>query len=306
MHLIRETYKPIIDEVDKNILLSELDDNYKVKLTNKGNNIVYDIKGDNSPNIMNEIGRLREITFRKAGGGTGKSIDVDKFDFGDDAYQQLIVWNPTEDEIIGGYRYKLCNQPKVKSEISKLATASYFHFSEKFNQEYLPYTIELGRSFIQPKYQKTIYALDNIWDGLGALISKNPKYKYFFGKVTMYPTYNLNAKKILLGFIKKYFGDKEELIFPKESFKVIDDLSMEQINHIFYKDTFNENYKILKNKIKELGETIPPLVNSYMRLTNSMISFGTIINNTFGQVEETGLLMPIEKMNKEKIKRHLQ
>ena len=188
----KKEMEQIIQPVDKELLRSELTPEKQLRITNKSDNEIYVVTAKDSPNVMLEIGRLREISFRGAGGGTGKAYDIDEFDTCENCYKQLIVWNPEEEEIIGGYRYLFGRDWELNDEGQPiLATSHMFHFSEKFLKEYMPYTVELGRSFVAPEYQnvrkntKSIFALDNLWDGLGALTVLNPDVKYFFGKVTM-------------------------------------------------------------------------------------------------------------------------
>ena len=185
----------IIGPIDKEVLKSELTAERRLRMTNKSNNEIYIVNWKNAPNVLKEIGRLREIAFRAAGGGTGLSMDLDEYDLMENPYQQLIVWNPEAEEILGGYRYLLGDEVEFdKHGKPVLATAHMFDFSEKFLKEYLPTTIELGRSFVTLEYQSTragskgLFALDNLWDGLGALTVIKPNVKYFFGKMTMYPS----------------------------------------------------------------------------------------------------------------------
>jgi hypothetical protein len=214
--------KDIIAPVPKAALLAELTPDKLMRKTNKGDNEIYIITYQDSPNVMREIGRVREITFRDAGGGMGEEVDIDEYDTCSDPYKQLIVWDPQALEIIGGYRYILCNDlPVDENGIVQLATTHLFNFSEKFITEYLPFTLELGRSFVQPHYQsskagaKALFALDNLWDGLGALIVDHPEIKYFFGKVTMYTHFHTQARNLIQYFFLKYFNDHENLVTPK-------------------------------------------------------------------------------------------
>ena len=131
--------QPVIYPVDKAKLLAELTEERFIRKTNKGNNEIYSFNAFNSPNLMREVGRLRELTFRTAGGGTGKEVDIDPFDVDEQVpYQQLIVWDPKEQEILGGYRYILCNNLSLnKDGEPNLATTELFRFSEQFKKEYL-------------------------------------------------------------------------------------------------------------------------------------------------------------------------
>ena len=302
--------KEIIQPISKALLKSELTSEKQLRMTNKSHNEIYIITGNDSPNVMKEIGRLREIAFRSAGGGTGKSMDIDEFDAGDNCYKQLIVWNPEAEEIIGGYRYMLGSDWNLDAEGQPmLATSHMFHFSEKFLKEYMPYTAELGRSFVSLEYQnvrknsKSIFALDNLWDGLGALTVINPDIKYFFGKMTMYPSYIRRGRDMILYFLKKHFDDKDNLIVPMKPLVI--DADPKELEELFCKDDFKEDYRILNTEIRQLGYNIPPLVNAYMGLSPTMKLFGTAINYGFGDVEETGILIAVDEILEEKRVRHI-
>jgi len=294
----------VIAPVQKKILIKELTPEKFVRYTNNGGNKLYVVTAHDSPNVMREIGRLREITFRAAGGGTGKSMDIDTFDTNKNPYKQLIVWDPRAKEILGGYRYIYAG---IVNE-DGLATSELFTFSEKFVDKYLPRTIELGRSFVQPNYQSTqlrskgLYALDNLWDGLGALVLRYPEVNYFLGKVTMYTTYNTEARNILLYFLRKHFADHDKLVAPIHPLEV--NIDEERMREIFVGTDYKEDYTILSKAIRSLGENIPPLINSYMKLSPSMKVFGTAINPGFGGVEETGILIKINDIYAEKIERY--
>jgi len=298
--------EPVIPSVDRKLIINELTNDKFIRHTRKGDNKLYEITAHDSPHTMNEIGRLREISFRLSGGGTGKPVDIDEFDIHPKSpYKQLIVWDPKDQEIIGGYRYIQC----TGLDIELMATHELFKFSDTFMQDYLPFTIELGRSFIQPNYQGTnikhkgLYSLDNLWDGLGALVLRYPKIKYFFGKVTMYTSYNLRARNTLLNFLNKYFPDNDKLVVPFEPLDF--DSSNPYYTDLFSSENYKDSYKALSKEVRSLGENIPPLINSYMNLSPSMKVFGTAINGGFGGVEETGILVNIAHIYPEKIERHI-
>ena len=302
--------QPIIPPIAKDVLKSELTPDRQLRLTNKSNNEIYIITAHNAPNVMQEIGRLREIAFREAGGGTGKETDIDEFDTCENCYKQLIVWNPEEEEIIGGYRYLLGDDWEYDDKGQPiLATSHMFHFSEKFLKEYAPQTVELGRSFVSLPYQssrmgaKSLFALDNLWDGLGALTVIRPNIKYYFGKMTMYPSYIRKGRDMILYFLKKHFDDKENLIIPMKPLKLESD--PKELEALFCEDSFKEDYKILNREIRKLGYNIPPLVNAYMGLSPTMKLFGTAINYGFGDVEETGILIAVDEILENKRKRHI-
>lgn len=301
----------IIEPVAKELLISELTEDKQLRTTNKSNNEIYIVTHHNSPNVVREIGRLREITFRLAGGGTGKDCDLDEFDVCENCYKQLIVWNPETQEIIGGYRYLMGDEWDYDENGQPiLATSHMFRFSEKFIKEYAPYTIELGRSFVTPEYQsskmgaKSLFALDNLWDGLGALTVINPNMKYYFGKMTMYPSYIRFGRDLILYFLKKHFDDKEGLIYPMKP--LILDTPAKELEEVFCGRDFKEDYRILNGGIRALGFNIPPLVNAYMNLSPTMKLFGTAINYGFGDVEETGILIAVDEILESKRVRHIE
>ena len=300
----------IISPLNKSILEAELTKEKFVRNTNNGTNKIYVITHHDSPNMMQEIGRLREFTFRNAGGGTGKEVDIDEYDTADAPYKQLIVWNPQEKEVVGGYRYIRCaDAPKDTRGKIHLATVELFHFSEKFISEYIPYTIELGRSFVQPKFQpssenrKGLFSLDNLWDGLGAIIVNHPDIKYLFGKVTMYTDFQARARDMILFFLNHFFPDKERLVSPYQPLSIRSDIK--EFELLFKNLNYKEAHKILNQHVRSLGENIPPLINSYMNLSATMKTFGTASNAHFGEVEETGILVTIKDIYHTKKERHI-
>lgn len=300
----------IISKVPVDLLKSELTPDKKLRMTNKSNNEVYIVTWQDSPNVVREIGRLREIAFRTAGGGTGKSLDLDEFDTCDNPYKQLIVWDPETEEILGGYRYILGKDWQIDDQGQPiLATSHMFRFSEKFMRDYAPWTVELGRSFVAVEYQgaqrgrKSIFALDNLWDGLGAIAVIEPTVRYFFGKFTMYPSYDRMARDMILYFLNKHFPDPDNLIFPMEPLKLEHDDAIFQA--LFTEADFKQDYRILNREVRALGYNIPPLVNAYMGLSPTMKLFGTAINDGFGDVEETGILIAVDEILQEKRMRHI-
>lgn len=288
----------------------ELTSDKFLRYTNKGNNHIYVVDAKSAPNVMREIGRLREIAFRTAGGGTGKACDIDEYDLMDPPCQQLILWNPDEREIIGGYRFILGRDIRMdEAGLPHIATSHMFRFSDEFIEKYLPRTLELGRSFVRLEYQSTrmgsraIYALDNLWDGLGALTVVYPEIEYLFGKVTMYPSYSVECRNMILYFLGKHFPDPDGLVMPITALDAqIDEAAMKAL---FTGETFKDDYKILNKAVRDHGYNIPPLVNAYMSLSPTMRMFGTAINDEFGDVEESGIFFAIDEIFEEKKQRHI-
>lgn len=300
--------QPIIDKVDTALIKAELTPDRLLRRSNKGNNEIYVVDAFNAPATMREIGRLRELSFRNAGGGTGLECDIDEFDTMDVPCRQMIVWNPEGDEIIGGYRFILGKDIKTEDGVPRIATSHLFRFSPEFITGYLPHTIELGRSFVVPVYQnsqerpKQIYALDNLWDGLGALTVIYPQIKYLFGKVTMYPDFHRESREMLLGFIYRHFPDPDSLVTPIAPLPSI--AASPEIQNRYTGD-YKEDMRILSQFVRAAGYRIPPLVNAYMSLSPTMRSFGTAVNREFGDVEETGILISLDQVYEDKKARHI-
>ena len=301
----------IIDPIDVNLIKAELTPEKKLRDTNKGGNEIYILDWKDSPNTLQEIGRLREITFRDAGGGVGKPVDLDEFDFMENPYKQLIIWDPDAEAILGGYRFIM--GPDIRfgeNGQPLLSTSEIFHFSDKFIKEYLPNTIELGRSFVTPDYQsskagaKAIFSMDNLWDGLTILMVLHPNMTYFFGKVTMYEDFNHCARELILHFLNKHFKAEEGMVTPLYPLEFKNDPNL--LNLILKDDDFKDDYKNLKDAVRRLGTNIPPLVNSYMNTSPYLKVFGTSHNPFFGDVLDTGFLVNFDEMYADKKERHVQ
>lgn len=296
----------LIEVIDRNLIKQELTRDKFLRKTTFGARDVYVITAHDSPYTMLEIGRLREFTFRNAGGGTGKEVDIDEFDTMDNPYKQLIIWDSKDEEIIGSYRFiEGWNINFDAAGKPLLSTTEIFNFSETFISKYLPTTIELGRSFVQPKYQSSrngIFSLDNLWDGLGVLVHNNPQMEYFFGKISMYDSFNKEARDILLYFMNTYFPDKDKLVWPYNPIK--SSLEKATLDKMFDGINKGDAYKFTTQKVRELGENIPPLFSAYIKLSPSMKTFGTAINNHFGGLEETGILIKNSEIYKTKLERH--
>lgn len=300
----------IIDPIPADLIEAELTEERFLRDSNKASNKLYVLDGREAPNTMKEIGRLREISFRQAGGGTGKSCDIDSFDTMENPCKQLIVWDPKNRLILGGYRFITGDNIRIRPDGKPcIATSHMFEFSDEFIRDYLPYTIELGRSFVRPEFQsskagaKALYALDNLWDGLGALTVEHPDMKYLFGKVTMYPDYSTHGRDMILYFLKKHFPDRDRLVWPTTALAT--DIDTEEMAKLFTGTDFKTDYKILNTEVRKLGYNIPPLVNAYMSLSPTMRMFGTAINDEFGDVEESGIFLVISEILEEKKHRHI-
>ena len=305
--------KKIIDPVSTDLLKSQLTKDRFLRTTNHGGNEIYVVDNTNAPDVIREIGRLREEAFRAGGGGTGRELDIDKFDT--DAaygYKQLVLWDPEAERIIGGYRYVLCDEIVYDENGQPMLTSSHmFRFSKKFIRNELKHTIELGRSFVTIDYQsskggaKRIFALDNLFDGLGALmVMYKGRMKYFFGKMTIYRQYPTPAREMIQVFLNKWFGAAKmrrvKLVNPARVKRPI------KYMKVLKGLTFKDDYRNLKSFVSDFGVNIPPLVNSYMNLSLKMQYFGTGINDEFGDIYDSGILIPFKYIAEDKKDRHVK
>ena len=304
--------KAIIDPVPVELIKAELTKSKKLEDTNKGHNELYIVTWHDSPNVVTEIGRLRELTFREAGGSTGNSIDLDEYDKMEKPYKQLIVWDPDNEAIVGGYRF-FYGSDAVFDEKGQpiMASTHQFRFSQKFIDEYLPHVLELGRNFVAPAYQsskdgaKSIFAMDNLWDGLVAIIMKNPNLLYYFGKITVYPSYDHITRNLIYHFLWKHFGDKNELVRPWDDQTLVPDSDPDLMNLVLNQDDLAEDYKLLKMAARMRGVNIPPNVTAYISITSQMLMFGTAVNRLMHNIEDTGVLIPFDAIYHEKKRRHI-
>jgi hypothetical protein len=299
--------KPIIAPVDVSELKKELTPERLLRRTNRGDNEVYLIRADEAPNLMREIGRVREDAFRRGGTGTGLELDVTPFD---KTCLQMLVWSPDSEEIAGGYRMiEGSRWPMSENGQPDLATSHLFHFSEEFLKEYKDCTVEVGRSYVTTGYQrnaprgKSIYIMDNLWDGIGAYLVQHPEAKYLFGKVTIPVSFNCRAREMMLYFMKRYFPAKKPLITPYKPLEK--QFPEEEFESLFKDKDFESGYRVLKHEMKELGERIPPMINSYMMLTPTMQYFGSTVDETFAGAIESAILITVDEMCEEKKARHM-
>ena len=304
--------KPVIEAVDRQLIKQELNQNRFLRPTNKANNEIYVVTAHDSPHTMREIGRLRELSFRSGGGGTGNEIDVDSYDFLEKPFKQLIVWDPQAEEIVGGYRFLPGEMVAIdENGQPKFVMSHLFHFSDRFIAEYLPHTIELGRAFVQPVYQtskmgmKSLFALDNLWDGLGALIHSTKNAKFFIGKVTIYNSYPVLAREMIYEYMYRYFPDNDALITPKKPVSVSAE-NQKLAQTVFTNNDRVDDFKALQKAVRSVDETIPPLYNAYIGLTDTMRFFGVALDNDFGAVFEAGILVTMNDLLDSKRKRYIE
>ncbi|MBQ6287340.1 MAG: GNAT family N-acetyltransferase [Bacteroidales bacterium] len=303
--------EPIIDPVDVGLIVAELTPEKKLGDTNKGGNELYDVTWHDSPNTVREIGRLREVSYREAGASSGKSIDIDEFDTMENPYHQIIVWDPEAKAIIGGYRYILGTNVTLKEDGQPNITSSHlYRFSDSFIKDYLPHVMELGRSFVAPDYQsskagaKSLFTMDNLWDGIATVILNYPNTWYFLGKMTIYPSFDSTARSLIIHFLKKHFDDPQMLVRPKNEIPVSDNPKLMDL--VLSEPDLKKDYRLLKDAVRKLGTNIPPLVNSYINISSTMKMLGSCINDELGDAIETGILICFDEMYADKRDRHME
>ncbi len=302
--------KKIIDPVPLSLIKAELTPERKLMDTNKGGNELYIVDCNNAPNTLREIGRIRELTYRAAGGCSGNEIDLDEYDFLPKPYQQLIVWDPDAQAIIGGYRFLLGKHVTLKEDGQPNVTSSHlYHFSDRFIKDYLPRTMELGRSFVAPEYQsskagpKALFTMDNLWDGIVGVLLSNPGVEYFFGKMTIYKSYDKTSRDLILRFLEKHFPDEEELIRPYKPLRSHTDNRL--LDLVLSGEGLHEDLRCLKKALHQLGTNIPPLVNSYINSSSTMKIFGSAVNDELSDAIETGLMVRFSEVYPDKRDRHI-
>ncbi len=298
----------IIDPIKKDKLIAELKSCRFIKRTTKRGNEIYSFTYRDAPSIMYEVARLRETAFRLIGCGSGHLIDLDNYDLEPASYRQLIVWNPRDKEIIGGYRYATGKDYLMRTEL--LSMSHYYRFSKKFIHEYLPHSIELGRAWVNPLYQpsatdsRSIFALDNLWEGIGAVVAENKGVRYLIGKVTIPGTYNPTARILITWFMSHYYGDRNNLVFPHKPI-----ISPGVLNIGGQRITgcdINNDFKIISSFIKTLGVFVPPLISAYLRLAKDMVSFGSTLNPELENSYETGIMIDVNDIYPDKYARYVQ
>ena len=284
--------------------MSELE-GHLLRPSNKADNLIYDITAHECPNVMREIARLREISYREGGGSTGNEMDMDDMDTMARPYHQLIVWDPENRQIVGGYRYLLGSEAEIRDGQPYITSAHLFHYSERFIREFLPYSVEFGRAFVQPMYQKremgvkALFALDNIWDGIGALLYNHPEIRYLFGKVTIYPDYNSTARELIYNYLDRFHRGDCTLFAPYHEEKV------QAIPTPFEGDDLDQNYHLLQHAVREQGTVIPPMFTAYLNITDHLMFMGNAINDELSNVYETGIMVSMDTVYAEKKERYM-
>ena len=305
--------KDIIPSVERELLKKELTKKRFLRPTNKADNEIYDFTAAEAPNLMREVARLRELSYRTSGGSKGEELDMDEADtMSPNPYHQLIVWDPQHEEIVGGYRYLCCSKCTMKEDGQPNITSSHlFHYSEYFIRNYLPYTIELGRAFVQPMYQsrdmgaKALFALDNIWDGIGAVMyNHRDDIRHLIGKVTIYRRFDEVSRNLIYAYLRRYHNDTKGLFWPYQPIEISTE-AQEIADDIFTGSDPLFNYQMLQRAVRARGTVIPPMFSAYLNVTNNLQYFGSTVNDELSNVYESGIMVNTDDINQDKITRYI-
>jgi 1-acyl-sn-glycerol-3-phosphate acyltransferase len=251
--------------------------------------------------ILKELGRLREITFRKVGEGSGKRRDHDEYDI---YYQHIILWDDEDLEIVGSYRIANSNKVMELLGIEGFYTSTIFDFKEKF-MPYFEDSIELGRSFVQPKYWGS-RALDYLWYGIGAYLKEHENIKYMFGAVSLSSLYSKEAQNMILYFYERHFGGYSELAESRNRY-LLSNKEKKEFDEVFTGSNYRENFRTLKTNLQHYNATVPTLFKQYTELCEDggvkFLDFG--IDPDFGDCMDGLILVDVDKIKPSKRDRYI-
>lgn len=295
-----ETEKNVIHPVSARQLRSQIYNNDFIGQTTDGKKIFL-VEYEKSKDIIREIARLRELTFRKVGEGTGTKKDSDKFD---KYYKHIVLWDDNQLEIVGSYRLADGKSVLTKFNSDGFYTSTLF----KFNESFVPLlfsAVELGRSFVQSKYWNSL-ALDYLWQGIGKYLSVNPHIRYLFGPVSLSNNYSTEAKELIVYFFSKWFPPKRNFITPLNPFE-LSKSSVEKLNKIFNSDDYQKELVLLKNMLNNYGFTIPVLYKQYadLCLPGGVQFLGFNIDLNFSNCIDALILVDLQYLKENKKRRYL-
>ncbi len=295
-----ETQKTVARAIDKKDIRDEVYTGEFLGETSDGKKIYLCEFEKNTP-LLKELGRLREISFRKVCEGSGASRDTDEFDL---YYCHIVLWDEAELEIVGSYRVGEGNTIYDAYGAEGFYTSTLFEFSASI-EKILPYSIELGRSFVQPKYWGS-RALDYLWHGIGAYLLKHPSVRYMFGPVSISALYPKPAAKAIVFVYAKHFPS-ESIVAPSKNPLVLSNIEKEEFEGIFSADSYEEDFKTLKRYLKNFGLTVPTLYKQYSELCEAggvqFVSFG--VDEAFGYCIDGLIVVDTAKISAAKKQRYI-
>ena len=299
-----KTQKAIAHPENRRDIKQELKKSELLGSTKDGKKIYLYSSSDKNSIIVNEIGRLREVAFRKVGEGVNARRDIDKYDR---YYKHIVLWDDEELEIVGSYRIAECASVIEEFGLQALYTTTLFHFNENF-KAYLPSSIELGRSFVQPKYWGS-RALDYLWQGIGAYLKKHPEIKYLFGPVSMSESYSKIAKDMILHFYDQNFQDSENLVSARLAYNLNSqgELAQNLLSELSH-ENYKEDFKILKNALLSVEASVPTLYKQYSELCEEGgVRFCAYnIDPDFSNCVDSFIVVEVEKMKESAKKRYIK
>jgi hypothetical protein len=276
-----------------------------VKKTPNGD-LIYDVSGEQAPLCMREISRLREVSFRRIGSGSGRPSDLDAFDVGAQAYRQLFVFSPRDNQIVAGLRHRRPTHP----DDQHVASSGIFDFSRQFRDEYLANMIDLGRMFVAPLGQglsggkRGIYSLDNLFLGVGAVVGRLPDIQYLFGRIVHSPLQSVALRDLVVSYLDIHHGDTLNLVRPRQASRRESSGSL--IENVLSGHDPMADLRSLRRFAKSNGEGVSALLRAYLQMCPTLITFGTAADWELSGIEETCLLVPVAQTTAGKRARYLR
>ena len=295
-----KTTKNIVHPTDKKLILNDVNAAETLGETEDKIKILL-VRYEAAPALMREIGRLRELTFRKVGEGTGRKIDLDSFD---PYYQHIVLWDAAALEVVGAYRIAVGDEIYAQRGIPGFYTSTLFRFSEEF-EKYLPESLELGRSFVQPAYWNS-QALDYLWHGIGAFLAARPQYNYLFGPVSVSASYSAEARELLVYFYRKWFGAEKSPVKAKHRFEFRKDAA-DRLGETLKATEYKQAFKELKQNLKHYGYAVPTLYKQYTELCDkggvNFFDFG--IDKDFSDALDGFIFLKVGMVKETKLERYV-
>lgn len=297
----KRKYQPVVERQPVETLLQDIESlPESALLLRKGAYSVYGAEPKQIPHILEEIGRTREETFRLVDEGTGKPLDVDRFD---DIYHHLFMWNDEEQEIVGAYRYCFVDKVLEAHGVKGLYCNTLYEFKPKLLEALNP-AIEVGRSYVTPKYQKKAASLALIWQGIGALIARNPHYKTLFGAVSMTDSYRSLSKSLMVEYLKthKLHPTFKRLI----SARVKPRLSkIKSLANVAIGSALPEvdDISSLVSEVEKDNKGVPTLLKHYLKLNGVILCFG--IDQAFSDALDGFIVVDLLKTNERSLRKYM-
>lgn len=293
--------KPIVAPVPKTRLCNEVASLApENRLVDQKEYTVYVTTAKDSPAIMREIGRLREVSFRDVGEGTGRSLDIDVFD---QHYRQLFLWNHHTQEIAGAYRIGQTDRLLRQKGAAGLYSTTLFNYKPPFFN-HLEHALELGRSFIRTEYQKKFGCLSILWRGIGEFVARNPRYRYLFGPVSISRRYHTISRNLMVAFLSHHSMDLNmaRLVKPRRPVKLLKSVKRATPLRVLEKDAI-EGISMLVSEVENGNKGIPTLIKHYLKLNGHFLAFN--LDKAFANVIDGLIWVDLLKTDRKIVERFL-